>query len=1323
MYLKYLLQVALALVLFAKPALALDGPILAGGSTTPSTSATNYSAATSYSLSWDATESAQRSVVPTTGTLKNIRVRLGTAPGTGRSWTFTYYKNGSTDTAVACTISDTATTCSNSNTASFTAGDTVSIKSVPSGTPTSPGTLQLSADYETTGDDQILLASTRAITLGTAATTYLSVMGSNVPGTTLANLDQVVPAAGTISRIFIELNNSPGSGKSYAFTLLKNGSTTALTCTVSDTGTTCNDTGNSVSFAAGDTIALQSVPSGTPTARTARIGLNWNPTTDGEAIYMAASGSAMNTAGNLRYHPIAGSSLGWNSTESNVLMVAPSAYNVKALRAVLNTAPGGSASYDFDFRINGAAGTVTTVVTGAATTNNDSTNTDTLAAGDTFAVSQVSASTPASSVSKFSVVMYKNTPTPVPFRAVLLGSGTGSGTTITTYATINGNSISAGGTEGSFQNVMARAGTLRNLRIKFINPPGSGKSYKFTLRKNGVDTALTCTAADLATECSDTVNSFSFARGDLLSIGITPTNTPSAWFSLTTGIEMVTDSGATVITGDSSGSSIWQTSTQHFGVQGKTGRGSDASNRQIAPTAGKLGNFIAKLRLAPGTGKSIIFTTVKNGTDTAQTCTISDTAKECEDTTSEVTVVRGDTLSLKVAATGSPSTQGSWSYEWTPDTNGESILMAALTSSTTGTAERFGAPIGSTSSWANAETNNRSIFPASFHLNRMIVVHSTAPGTGKSNVFRVRKNQTPANQSVVMSDTSTTEEDTSRSESVIGGDTINYSWFPLSGPTPGTSKISMVVLDTDLIATPTPGPTSTVTPTFTPTFTPSHTPTRTPTNTPTNTPISTATPTHTPTATPTPTITPTPLPAYNVDAPIMGAGSNAPAANATRWTFPIGSEQAFSSAEAQVQQVVSEPGTARAFQIESDTAPGTGKSLVYTLRKNAIDTALTCTISNTATSCSDTTNTADIVAGDLLTIQATDTGGSSTSTYRTAFIISTFGGTVPLMGNTRTAAVHNTISTAFWHIQGAGTKNSAHNNANHIIPTEGVINKLYFNVRSAPGTGASMTATLIKNGTATAIACTVSNAATQCSDTADEVSLSRGDTVSLRVEGTNLTTALSASWSFGWKPQTAGETLLMTRTENPPSITGPHYSHAVGSLPGLSPSETGKRNLLPRAYVWKKVIGEQTGASGAVGGWIYSTRVNSADGTQSYTIGGASDTSAGDTLNTEAVAQGDKIGIKVVATGTPTPFSSTMSSVLLDENALNTPTPTVTPTPTNTPTNTPTSTPTNTPTFTPSNTATPTPTNTPISTNTPTPTPTNTPTPLNKLLPLTGVGR
>ena len=102
-------------------------------------------------------------------------------------------------------------------------------------------------------------------TLSRSSTSYVPMFNTGVSSVESGS-QQFMPVAGTVSRFYIILNISPGSGKSFTFIVRKNGAATPVTCTISGTATTGSDLTNSVSFTAGDRISIMVTPAGNPTA-------------------------------------------------------------------------------------------------------------------------------------------------------------------------------------------------------------------------------------------------------------------------------------------------------------------------------------------------------------------------------------------------------------------------------------------------------------------------------------------------------------------------------------------------------------------------------------------------------------------------------------------------------------------------------------------------------------------------------------------------------------------------------------------------------------------------------------------------------------------------------------------------------------------------------------------------------------------------------------------------------------------------------------------------------------------------------------------------
>lgn len=68
---------------------------------------------------------------------------------------------------------------------------------------------------------------------------------------------------------------------------------------------------------------------------------------------------------------------------------------------------------------------------------------------------------------------------------------------------------------------MVRPGTVRNLRIRHNTPAGNGNAIVYTVRVNGVATAIAVSLASTAVDGSDLVDAVRVAAGDLVDIRVT----------------------------------------------------------------------------------------------------------------------------------------------------------------------------------------------------------------------------------------------------------------------------------------------------------------------------------------------------------------------------------------------------------------------------------------------------------------------------------------------------------------------------------------------------------------------------------------------------------------------------------------------------------------------------------------------------------------------------------------------------------------------------------------------------------------------------------
>ncbi len=217
---------------------------------------------------WDATEANSSVIVPVSGRFRRLHVNLNGGPGSGTSYTFTLYKNGSS-TDLAATISGTSTT--GEDTADFVAvaaGDTVSLQASPTG-----AVLDRNCRFSLVFEPDQPGYSFTCARLASPSTTVDNYgrwgLQSASPGTSATDvLKGVSPGAFTVSRFYVALQAAPSSGKSRVSYLYRNGSNSALTTTIADSATSASDLTNSVAISAGDTLFLKTTPSGTPSATT-----------------------------------------------------------------------------------------------------------------------------------------------------------------------------------------------------------------------------------------------------------------------------------------------------------------------------------------------------------------------------------------------------------------------------------------------------------------------------------------------------------------------------------------------------------------------------------------------------------------------------------------------------------------------------------------------------------------------------------------------------------------------------------------------------------------------------------------------------------------------------------------------------------------------------------------------------------------------------------------------------------------------------------------------------------------------------------------------
>lgn len=384
-------------------------------------------------------------------------------------------------------------------------------------------------------------------------------------------------------------------------------------------------------------------------------------------------------------------------------------------------------------------------------------------------------------------------------RSLLFGKlATSSSTSATNYQAPSQTTATAQATENVRQEIASSAGTMRKLRISLDTAPGVGKSYTFKLRVNGADSALVVTISDANTTGVDSSNSVSIAQGDLLSISVTPSGTPTGSVTIRTCLEFTsTVLAESMLLATSGGNAEGSGGPHYIGVGTAPTVGTETVETNVSlvlPVTGTLKNLFIGMNTAPGAGTNRVFAVMINGVASGVTCTVADSATSANDTSNTVSVTAGDLVSIRCTNTGS-----------TASTTG---LMCSLTLVAT-TDGQFAAMNGSlpeSSSAANyfPLSHLRAITPDTQEsLNAKMVAQAcsvtaiyanliTAPSSGKSRTYALRQNASTSTLSCVVTDTNTTANDTAHTVSLSDGDLFNIIGTPAGTPTSsGITKLSL----------------------------------------------------------------------------------------------------------------------------------------------------------------------------------------------------------------------------------------------------------------------------------------------------------------------------------------------------------------------------------------------------------------------------------------------------------------------------------------------------------------------------------------------------
>lgn len=365
-------------------------------------------------------------------------------------------------------------------------------------------------------------------------TQYTGVFGRTAATATAEDWQMLAASAGLFYQFRFILTVAPDNGvgtQSVQVTMNVNGSASAITCTVSETATSCTDLTNTVSVAAGDKVEYAFTIVGTPAASSFYGVVDFRSTTQGETL-LGGGGSftTLSTTVTNYFSPMSvDSTTGAGATETQFEILIPTAGTIKKLYIFLNAAPDtgvGTQSYIFTVRKNIANTTVTCTVSEAATTCSDLSNTFTVVAGDTITISSAP-SLLAPTAAKVAAGMVFVPNVDGEFILSLRDGAFNTNATLTKFNRILG-VVSNSTTETSTDQSM-NAMQVHAFYVKLRTAPENGagtQSYTFTMDINTIASGQTCAISEAGTTCSITTSSDAVAVGDRLSISVVPATTP-----------------------------------------------------------------------------------------------------------------------------------------------------------------------------------------------------------------------------------------------------------------------------------------------------------------------------------------------------------------------------------------------------------------------------------------------------------------------------------------------------------------------------------------------------------------------------------------------------------------------------------------------------------------------------------------------------------------------------------------------------------------------------------------------------------------------------
>ncbi len=339
-------------------------------------------------------------------TLGTWYYKTDTAPGVGKTITFTVNKNGSPTASVLSITGTNTTATSTGGNVTFAAGDTIRIVESDNSPAFGIGSFAFLITHAVEGSYIYGWSTgTNIVTANWVPLAY----GSNQGFGNVFKNSTLIPTAGTISKHRVTIRTAPGSGKSRVYTIRKNGTAQDGTGGTPDTRVTIADANTvaeasfSLTVAAGDQLDCLLTEVSSPAAITWCSGtFIFTPTQSG-AFFICNTGQSLNnTTTQFNYPDV---NINWGASSLAIIGHPTQDVFFNSIVVEQDVASGGGKSHTYSLEVNGSTKNLSTVNTTVAKTTGTTNATIKVSNGDTFGFKQIPAGTPAGAETRMSLGM------------------------------------------------------------------------------------------------------------------------------------------------------------------------------------------------------------------------------------------------------------------------------------------------------------------------------------------------------------------------------------------------------------------------------------------------------------------------------------------------------------------------------------------------------------------------------------------------------------------------------------------------------------------------------------------------------------------------------------------------------------------------------------------------------------------------------------------------------------------------------------------------------------------------------------------------------